>query len=207
MTSIDHFGKAMQFIGMKMPMCRMEYMKPVVIYGCKDLIDYLYSIVFFYDSSQQRISYSLNGLSPQFSKQVLFTMTARFSPKSYVINGSIYKPAQRVGRHSFSKTIYRHTLGYIPEQPEYDYLTNIASLNTARIDSEHPVVRKMKGPLQLLRTLMEYETIVQESGIYGMDAGEQYDDVADRLIAVYDITFSRFFPVDDDVMPEEDYAL
>lgn len=206
MTSIDHFGKVMQFIGMKMPMCRMEYMKPVAVLGCPDLIDYMYSIIFYYDPSYQRIAYSIDGLSPQLSKQILFTMTVRFAPKSYVINGSIYKPARRAHRNDFSKKIYSRSLGYIPDPPEYDYLTNIASFNNTKIDSDNPVVNRLKGPLRLLRTLMEYEAMVKDSGIYDMGVGDHYNDIADNLIAVYDITFSRFFPVDD-VRPEEDYAL
>ena len=88
-------------------------------------------------------------------------------------------------------------LGFIRETPQYEYLTNMSCLNTSPINNTNQMVNKLQDPILLLKTLIEFNDIVNSSGVYDLDYGtqrDQYNDVAERLVAIYDIKFSRFLP-------------
>lgn len=195
MMSIDHFGRVMKYLGMQMPMCKIEHMKPVKVWGSKDMIDFMYSIVFYYNADTRQIEYLVDKCR-DYAKQVLFTLTVRFSPKSYVANGSIYIPLN-IDTSAFLYRAISRKLGFIPTQPSYHYLANMCSFNTSPIDGTNSLVNQLQDPIQLLKTVIEFNRYANESGIYYIDYGsqrDQYNDLAERLVAVYDIKFSRFLP-------------
>lgn len=196
MISIAHFGRLMKYLGMQMPMCSLEHMKPVPVWGCKDMIDFMYSIIFFYNPDNRRIEYMIDDAKYRVTKQILFTLTVRFAPKSYVANGSVYIP-EHIQPTWFLMNPITRKLGFIRETPQYEYLTNMSCLNTSPINNTNQMVNKLQDPILLLKALIEFNDIVNSSGVYDLDYGtqrDQYNDVAERLVAIYDIKFSRFLP-------------